>query len=186
MKNISKPNLSMCLSVLAIVFCSVMMFKSNPHPRIAYIRSNQLIYGYVGMKAAHDDFENKSKAWKSNQDTLESGLKRAVRNYLDAEKSLSKAQKAKCQEGLAKQQQDLYDYSKAINTKAKEEDDKVTQGVLNQVNSFVEEYGKAHGYEVILGTTLSGNVLYGDKAIDITDEILAALNRNYKGDDGHD
>ena len=55
----------------------------------------------------------------------------------------------------------------------------MTQGVLNQVNAFVEKYGKSHGYAMIFGTSNTGNILYADTIYDLTDTILAGLNKDY-------
>jgi outer membrane protein len=55
----------------------------------------------------------------------------------------------------------------------------MTEGVLNQVNSFIEEYSKNKGYDLVIGTTTSGNLLYAREYMDITDEVLKALNENY-------
>ena len=55
----------------------------------------------------------------------------------------------------------------------------MTQGVLSQINSLAQQYGKEHGFDLILSTTQSGSILYGDDAIDLTKDLLATLNRNY-------
>jgi outer membrane protein len=44
----------------------------------------------------------------------------------------------------------------------------------------VEEYGKENGYDLILGTTTSGNILYGTEKKDITEQVLNALNNAYE------
>jgi outer membrane protein len=182
MKTFIKANLSLCVSVLAICIAAAVLIKSFTKPHIAYIRSKDLVYGYFAMKDAHQNFENKSKMWKMNLDTLQKDYSGALEQFKAVQASLPAAEKEKEAKVLMKQEQDMVAYSQAVNKKAQQEDEKITQGVLNQVNSFVEDYGKSKGYEVILGTTLSGSVLYGDKAIDITDEVLEALNRNYKGE----
>lgn len=81
---------------------------------------------------------------------------------------------------LRAQENNVVQYNEAVTSKYKEEEDKMLQGVLNQVNSFVEKYGKEKGYDIILGTTLSGSMLYGENTMDITDEVLAELNKNYQ------
>jgi outer membrane protein len=82
---------------------------------------------------------------------------------------------------LGQQQQQFLQYQQAIDEKIQEEDSKMMQEVLNQVNSFVESYALQNDYDLILGTTMSGNVLFGDKSLDITDALLAELNSHYKG-----
>ncbi|HTF81307.1 MAG TPA: OmpH family outer membrane protein, partial [Cytophagales bacterium] len=71
-------------------------------------------------------------------------------------------------------------YSEVVEGKISEEDQKLTQGVVNQVNTFITEYGKKNGYSIIYGTNLSGNIIYGADAYDLTNEILTELNNQYK------
>ena len=64
-----------------------------------------------------------------------------------------------------------------------EEEEKLLKGVLNQVNAFVEEYAAEEGFDLVLGTTLSGSILYGTTGIDITEQVLQAMNQQYSGYD---
>jgi outer membrane protein len=52
--------------------------------------------------------------------------------------------------------------------------------VITQVRKTIREYGEANGYRYILTGGEGGSVLYGDKADDITSEILQILNESYK------
>jgi len=49
-----------------------------------------------------------------------------------------------------------------------------------QQYAHLEQYGKDNGYDLLLGTTDGGNVLYGTPALDITQEVLDALNETYQ------
>lgn len=48
--------------------------------------------------------------------------------------------------------------------------------VYDAINRAVKEYGEKHGYILIHGATDSGNILYGDDKINITDEIITYMN----------
>ena len=50
----------------------------------------------------------------------------------------------------------------------------------NQIDAFIKIYAKENGFDLIVGTTSSGNVLYGADGIDVTEELLKALNEQYK------
>ena len=53
--------------------------------------------------------------------------------------------------------------------------------MLAQVNAFVERYAKEHAYDVVLGTTDAGSLMYGGSELDITQEVLTALNEDHEG-----
>ncbi len=163
--------------LLSLTAITLVVIRKDNH--IAFVRSQDLVYGYDGMKEAHEKFKANTNQLQANLDTLKADYQRTVDNY-NAEE-WSEEEKQKQQTLLQKQEQNIRQYAKAIEQRMQEEDEKITQAVLNQINSFIEEYGKEKGYTLILGTTVSGNILYGNEAEDITDDLLKALNKNYAG-----
>ena len=152
-------------------------------PKIAFVRSQELVYGYLGMQEAHNKYTEKMQQWQANKQTLESEYQTVLTKYQEEAPKLSEDEKAQRENYLKKLQANIENYRHSINELTKEEDANMTQAVLNQINSFIEDYGKRHGYDIILGTTLSGNILYGDQALDITEHVLDALNRAYAGEE---
>lgn len=143
-------------------------------PRVAYVRSQDLVYGYLGMKEAMNEFQGKQQQWKGNADTLQADIQRTMAE-LPAD---GKGDPGKIQI-LQKQRQDLARYQQVMSTKMQEDQQRMLNGVLGQVNSFVEKYAKENGFDVVLGTTDAGSLLYGSSAMDITDKLLAALNADH-------
>ena len=58
----------------------------------------------------------------------------------------------------------------------KERDDMV-RDILKEMNGVIQEYGKGHGYSIIVNDRI---LLYGDEALDLTGEIIKILNERYK------
>lgn len=178
--NRNKINIVAGVSLIALFLSAIAIFKFfSSDKKIAFVRSSDLVNEYLGMKEAQNSYKEKTDVWQANIDTLELDLQKAISKYNTEAASLSKEDKLQREQFLQKQQQNLMQYSDAIRNKAKEEDEKITHGVLNQVNSFVEEYAKKNGYDLIFGTTLSGSILYGTDALDITEKVLDELNKQY-------
>lgn len=137
-------------------------------PKIAYVRSDKLLSEYIGMKESRDAFTKKQMAWQANIDSLKNDIRQ-----INASKETS-------QEKVQLMEQNLAKYIDKINELAQEEDIKTTETVYLHINTYIEEYGKKKGYSIIFGSGTSGTLLYGDPAIDITEELLDELNYNYK------
>lgn len=150
--------------------------------KIAFVRSQNLIYKYEGTVEAMTKFNNQKQQWQANVDTLKYDFQRAVNRYNQEYAALSVAQRQQREEGLSQQERQFQSYASAISDKIKQADEEMMQASLDQINVFVEEYSQKHGYDIILGTTLSGSVLYGSETLDITDQLLDALNKNYHGE----
>jgi len=151
-------------------------------PKIVFVRSQELVYAYEGTKEAQTKYTQQKESWQANVDTLKMSFQKAVASYNANYSRMNNTERAEQERLLATQETQLQQYIGAIDQKSKMQDDEMMQNVLNQINSFSEAYGKEHGYDVILGTTSSGNVLYGKKSLDITEEILKALNKKYQGE----
>lgn len=167
-------------------FCSLLasvlgVYNFFTKPKIGYVRSYDLVNNYLGTKEGMANLSSKTEGWKANVDTLTLNFQAAVNKFNVEASSLNTSGREQMEAALSAKREELINYSREIEEKTQEENDKLMQGVLNQINSYVEQYGQSNGYDVILGTTISGNVLYGQKHLDITEDILRGLNEDFKG-----
>lgn len=169
-------------ALLACLLASVVsIFLSFRHSyKIAYVRSMELVYGFNGMKQAHTEYQSQTSYWQSNLDTLRSRYQSSMAYYQQHIKSFTPAEKEEQVAMLKRMENDMNQYAEAVNKEAQDKEAKLTQSVLNQINSFVNDYAKNKGYDIVLGADGGGTVLYGCDAMDITKEVLTALNKDYK------
>lgn len=167
------------LYVLVVAAISFSAYAYITRPKIAYLRTAELIYGYNGTKDAHASFKNQSDAWQSNIDTLRMQYQHCVAEYQETYNTLSELQRKEKQELIRKLETNFKNYSSVISEESKNKEKTMTETVLNQINSYVEEYAKKKGYDFVIGGA-NGNLVYGNKTYDITDEVLTALNKEYK------
>ena len=118
---------------------------------------------------------------RSNVDSLMSTWQEELKTYEKERKSMTKKELALKEELLSTKQQQISNYQQAIRKQLQEEDQKVTQTVINDINDFVKEYGKDKGYQIILGATGAGTIMYADEGTDLTPEILEKLNTSFEG-----
>ncbi|HET6243902.1 MAG: OmpH family outer membrane protein [Bacteroidetes bacterium] len=168
--------------ILAIALCSISLgiWVKLTAPKVAYVRTAELVNGFDGMKEASEEYQKKAAEWQNNIDSLKRILQREIVIYSKDSLTYSKNERIEKLKGLNYLQQAYLEYSKIVAEKAEEEDQIMTQRVLNKVNSYIEQYGKENDYLIILGTNSSGNIMYGEKAADITPIVLENLNKNYR------
>lgn len=107
--------------------------------------------------------------------------KQKLKAYEKERSSMSKKELELKQELLANKQQQINNYQQAVQKQLVEEDKKVTQTVINDINDFVKEYGKKKGYRVIFGATGNGTIMYGEESADLTEIVLKELNAEFEG-----
>jgi outer membrane protein len=163
----------------ASLAANVFLFRTRP--QLAYVRSYDLIEKFAGTQAARTKFEQKKSVMTANADSLNAAFEKDRIAYVSNAKNMTPAQRATREESLRRQQNEVAQYSNAIEEQLAQEDKDMMAPVLSQINTYVEEYAEAKGYDMILGTTLSGSLLYGKSSIDVTEDILTNLNAKYKG-----
>jgi outer membrane protein len=172
-------NYQTILSVTAILLALVSFYFSRTSSELVYVDVNKLMDGYKRTKIAKADFEKKASVMKGNVDSLITGWQKELQAYEKERASLSPKELKLKQELLNNKQQQLNGYQEAIQKKIQEEDKKVTQTVINDINDYVKEYGKNHGYKIIFGASGGGNIMYASDATDLTQDILKGLNDEF-------
>lgn len=170
------------LIILISVFISafgIFLYHQFWTVKIGFVRSHDLIYRYQGMIEAQSAFEQFTDNLSSNTDTLQIQYEKCVQNYNLSFETMTNSERDSLIQEIEWRKNNLIKYSQIVEEKTNAEEQEMLEGVLNKVNSFVESYSKKNGYDIVFGTTTSGNLLYGEDAIDLTEIILVQLNDDY-------
>lgn len=172
------------LIALNLVFSFLIVFLVIDYKatKVAYVRTDVLINEYDGTREVLADFNQKKLQWQSNIDTLKFNFETAVASYNSEFEALTNGQRQERESELARLENQLDSYTRAISEKVKDEDSRLMEGLINQLNSFIESYGEENNYEIIMGTAMSGTILYGKEDLDITDELILVINKKYSGE----
>ena len=173
------------ISIIALVIAvavGVLHFVGQKKSTVAYINTPKLINEYEGMKAARVVFQQKQQAMQANVDTLMSEMEQSLKKFERERPTLSEKELALSQQLLQSKRQQLMQYQQATQQKIKEEENKLNESVMAQINAFLKTYGEGSGYEIILGATNMGNIIYAQDYMDITDEAIEGLNKEYLGE----
>ncbi len=149
---------------------------------IAYINTDSLLLNYSFAKevneqliakeeASRADFNEKAKVFQ--EDAVE--FQRKVQN--NAFLSMERAQKE--QQRLAKAEQELQLLEQKLVRELQTEQNKLNAQLRDTLMNYLDVYTQKKAYKVILSNTLGDNVLYGAEGVDITHEILEALNARH-------
>ena len=134
--------------------------------------------GYKGMVEARKEYDKKRSVWDANIDTLSIDVQNAIKAYSKDQALGTPKEKELSKELIGTKQKQLMDYQNAIKQNAAQEEERLNQQVFSTINSFLERYGKRHGYKMILIAT-NGNIGYADQSTEITDKIIDELNKEY-------
>lgn len=168
------------VSIITVVLISSFVVNSSKN-ELVYVDVNKLIEGYKRSKVEREAFTKKTEVIKGNVDSLVTSWQTELKAYEKERASMTKKEIELKQELLANKQQQINNYQQAVQKQVQEEDQKMTQTLINDINAYVREYGKKHGYPMIFGAGGNGNIMYAEESTDLTDKVLEGLNDRYEG-----
>lgn len=80
---------------------------------------------------------------------------------------------------LSQKQRDLQQLQEKLATDLQTENQKNSLQLRDSLNAFLQIYNKEKGYDLIISNTGFDNLLYANKAFNITQEIVDGLNARY-------
>ena len=80
---------------------------------------------------------------------------------------------------LLQKQRDLQQLQEKLYTELQAENQKNSLQLRDSINSFLKIYNQTKGYSLIISNTQLDNLLFADKSLDITQEIVDGLNARY-------
>ncbi len=146
---------------------------------VVYVDAIKVISNYRGIDEAKKRISSRNEIYKANLDTLQRELQKMASRYENLTHSSDNRNKEEIQNELQSKQKQVAEYEQIVREKIYKNDQELSAEILNQVNAYIKQYGERKGYTVILAATQYGNIAYGDKSVDITDEILQGLNKSY-------
>ncbi|HJC93313.1 MAG TPA: OmpH family outer membrane protein [Candidatus Phocaeicola excrementigallinarum] len=84
---------------------------------------------------------------------------------------------------LLQKQRDLQQLQEKLYAELQAENQKNSLQLRDSINSFLKVYNEKKGYSLIISNTQLDNLLYADKSLDITQEIVDGLNARYNPGD---
>lgn len=141
--------------------------------KIGYVNFMQVYNEYQKTKDYDAKLEGKKAEVEKNLNAKKEKIEE-MRNKLNI---LNEKEQAKEKEKVEKEIQDFRDLERKAFIDIKKERDEKMKEIFEDVSAVVEDYAKKKGYDLILDQPA---ILYGDKVMDVTTDILKAVNAKYK------
>ena len=145
--------------------------------------SKDLKIGYVDIFRVFNDYE-KTKDYDKNLEKRKGDAEKKLEKKketiekLQGKLSLLKEdEKAKEEEKLNKELKEYRDLERGAFADIRKERDDKMKDIVEDIDVIVKDYAKKNGFDLVVN---SNAVLYGAKAMDVTDEILNISNKKYK------
>ncbi len=149
--------------------------------KIAYVEVDSLMTQYEYCKEYSLILEKKSQNIQSTLQQKGQALQAAANNFQQKlqQNAYTREQAEQIQMGLQKQNADLEALQQRLSAEFQEETAKFNDALHDSLQHFIAKYNKDKKYTMILSKS-GDNILFADKSADITNDIIAGLNKSYK------
>lgn len=155
--------------------------QTAPSGKIAYVEVDSIMTQYTFCKEYSKILETKGNNIQKTLAGKQQALQEAAANFQQKiqANALTREQAEAYQAGLQKQNNDLQQLNQRLSAEFQTETDKYNKALHDSLQHYLAVYNKDKKYALIFSKQ-GDNLLYADKAYDITNEVIAGLNKAYK------
>lgn len=150
---------------------------------VAYLNVDSLLTNYTFAQDASERLMQKQEDARLKLNTKARSLQNEMADFqrkLDNNAFLSRERAEKEQQRLIKKQQDLQDLEAKLTEEIMLENQTLNKQLADTLTQFLQTFNADGRYQIILSNTAKDNVLMAADQYDITNEVIAGLNKRYK------
>lgn len=151
--------------------------------KIAYVEVDSIMSQYQYWKDVTKLMQGKEANIQKTLQNKQQSIQQAAANFqqnLQQNKFKSQEEAQAVQANIQKQAQDGDALQQRLTSEYQQEVAKYNQALADSLHHYLAIYNKDKKYSLILAKQ-GDNILYGDASLDITNEVIAGLNKAYKG-----
>ena len=147
--------------------------------RIAYVDIDTLESHYTYLKTKKDELQKR-------QDAMEGELQRSfqqMQSDIDQIKrkgeanTLTQAEYEAAQKRIGQMQQSLETRKQALTEELMKEQDDFNKDLKTRLDNFLADYNKDKKFDYILSYGANGSILFANKALNITQDVINGMNK---------
>ncbi|GAA6528639.1 MAG: OmpH family outer membrane protein [Prevotella sp.] len=156
--------------------------KAPANLKVAYVEVDSIMTQYAFAKQYSQLLQKKSINIQNTINARGQQLQAAAANFQQKvqQNAYTREQAQAIQEGLQRQQADLQSLQQRLGNEFQAEQSKYNKALHDSISHYLTIYNKDKKYSIIFSKS-GDNLLYANKAYDITNEVIAGLNKAYKG-----
>ncbi|MEO8146199.1 MAG: OmpH family outer membrane protein [Bacteroidia bacterium] len=187
-------NLSMALNAILIVAVGFLYYKvyagntpksstansvtvSAKSSNIFYVNADTLFDKYELYKSNKERLEKKEDSIKSFLQSRSEALQSEAAQYQQQAQGMTDAQRQQTEAGLMKKQESLVALKDNLLGNLEKEQIVLNDSINDHMQAYIKEFVKGKNITYIVGYHRTGEVLYANDSLNITNQLLEGLNK---------
>ncbi|MFB6317509.1 OmpH family outer membrane protein [Saccharicrinis sp. FJH54] len=150
---------------------------------IAYINTDTLLLNYQLSRDLNEELLKKQEDARTNLNQEARAFEREMQDFqrkLENNGFLSRDRAEREQQRLINREQELKDLNAKLSNELMTKQQEISAQLLDSITLYLKEMNLDKDYDLILSTTVGGTILHAKDGLNITGEVLDALNKRYK------
>jgi len=148
---------------------------------IAFVNSDRILDEYTLVTRLRDNLETASQKKKNDLEARQKKYEEDASYFQEQvqKQSISEEDAQMIYEKLMLEQQKLYDLKESYGDELARQEMDMNMLLLDSVTNFLKRYNYNFRFDYILGYNSNGNILLANDTLDLTDDVVEQLNREY-------
>lgn len=147
--------------------------------KVAFVYTDSVINKYDFFKKKSEEITEKGKRFDADLQSRARGFEQEVATFQQTGGNMTQNQIRAKQDELMQKEQNLMTYRNNLMQELSTDEQKLLNDVYEQVQTYMQEYAKENGIDIILSYTRGGAMWYATEAIDVTNSVVEGLNKKY-------
>lgn len=147
--------------------------------KIAYVMTDSVIAKFDFFKEKSEEITEKGRKFENELGSRARGFEQEVANFEQTANSMTPNQARAKQEDLMKKERNLMTYRDNLMQELSADESRLYGEVYDKIADYLKEYAAENDLEMILSYTRGGAVWYSKKSLDVTDDVIAGINKKY-------
>lgn len=150
--------------------------------KVAFVHTDSVINKYEYFKTKSSELQDKGRKFETDLQSRARGFEQEVANFQQSGGNMTPNQQRAKQEELVKKEQNLMTYRDNLMQELSGDESSLYSEVYDKVQIYLKQYAEENGLDLVLSYTRGGAVWYGKESLDLTEEVVEGLNKEYQGE----
>jgi outer membrane protein len=144
---------------------------------IGFVNSERIFAEYTGTQEAQDAFNAELERLSADLEQRKRDLEQLQTDYESQALILSEQKRREREEEIQRRRSELDTFVREIwgpSGQVAQRNEQLTRPIIEKMNEVLTRIGEEEGFSIIFDAA-DGNVVYADRALDLTDRVLEAL-----------
>jgi outer membrane protein len=153
----------------------------NGSMAVAFVNNDSILVNYDLVKKLKKDLEAKGDRLTAEVAAKQKAFDKDAAYFQDQvqKKAISEASAQEIYSSLMQNQQKINELRDQYTSELQREEQDMNIALLDSVMNFLKRYNTRYKFDYILGFNKGGNILYANDTLDITNNVLKELNKEY-------